>query len=328
MCCGSTPCWPTGNAAPCVGPRGDIVWMCAPRWDSDAVFTALLGGPGGYSITPVDRFVWGGYYEEGSMIWRSRWVTDHGIIECREALAFPGDPHRAVLLRRVIAVDGDAAVRITLAPRAGFGRHDLTRPARTRTASGPAGSGPLHLRWTGAPASTRPVDRHDGLIAGLLVPAGGHHDLVLEISDQALPDRAAGPGRRLGRHRHRLGRSRSHVWTTAWNPRDARRSYAVLRGLTSASGGMVAAATTSLPERAEAGRNYDYRYVWIRDQCYAGQAVAAAGAPALLDDAVRFVTARLLDHGARARTRLHHPAARRCRTSGPWTCPATRAART
>ena len=49
---------------------------------------------------------------------------------------------------------------------------------------------------------------------------------------------------------------------------------------------MVAAATTSLPERAEAGRNYDYRYVWIRDQCYAGQAVAAAGPHPLLDDAV------------------------------------------
>ena len=50
-----------------LGPRGDIVWMCAPRWDSDAVFSALLDGPGGYSITPVDRFVWGGFYEEGSM---------------------------------------------------------------------------------------------------------------------------------------------------------------------------------------------------------------------------------------------------------------------
>ena len=138
MCCGNTPCWPTGNAAPCSARAGDIVWMCAPRWDSDAVFSALLGGPGGYSITPVDRFVWGGYYEEGSMIWRSRWVTNHGIIECREALAFPGDPHRAVLLRRVIAVDGDASGPDHPGPA---GRFRPARPHPTctaRTASGPA----------------------------------------------------------------------------------------------------------------------------------------------------------------------------------------------
>jgi GH15 family glucan-1,4-alpha-glucosidase len=60
---------------------------------------------------------------------------------------------------------------------------------------------------------------------------------------------------------------------------------------------MVASATMSLPERAEQGRNYDYRYVWIRDQCFTGEAVAAAGAYPLLDDAVRFVAARLLDDG-------------------------------
>jgi GH15 family glucan-1,4-alpha-glucosidase len=53
----------------------------------------------------------------------------------------------------------------------------------------------------------------------------------------------------------------------------------------------------SLPERAEAGRNYDYRYAWIRDQCYAGQAVAAYGAYPLLDDAVRFIAERILEDG-------------------------------
>jgi hypothetical protein len=241
----------------------------------------------------VDRFVWGGYYEEGSMIWRSRWVTNHGIIECREALAFPGDPHRAVLLRRITAVDGHSKVRITLAPRAGFGRHHLTR---------------LHHAdgtWTGRSGPPAPtVDRSTRqqppggpagrLIAGLVVPAGNQHDLILEISDQA-PDRPPDPGL--------AWEATDNAWAAAapdldncLEPRDSRRSWAVLRGLTSAGGGMVAAATTSLPERAEAGRNYDYRYVWIRDQCYAGQA-ATAGAPTLVDDAVRFVTARILDHG-------------------------------
>ena len=59
---------------------------------------------------------------------------------------------------------------------------------------------------------------------------------------------------------------------------------------------MVAAATTSLPERLEL-RNYDYRYAWIRDQCYAGLAVAAHGPHPLLDGAVRFITERMLADG-------------------------------
>jgi alpha,alpha-trehalase len=60
---------------------------------------------------------------------------------------------------------------------------------------------------------------------------------------------------------------------------------------------MVAAATTSVPERLESGRNYDYRYAWIRDQCYAGLAVGAHGGHPLLDGAVRFITERVLADG-------------------------------
>ncbi|MER6005712.1 DUF3147 family protein [Nonomuraea angiospora] len=71
--------------------------MCAPHWDSDAIFASLIGGAGVYAVTPRERFVWGGAYEPGSLIWRSRWVTATGIIECREALAFPGERGRAVL---------------------------------------------------------------------------------------------------------------------------------------------------------------------------------------------------------------------------------------
>ena len=52
--------------------------------------------------------------------------------------------------------------------------------------------------------------------------------------------------------------------------RDVHHAHSVLAGLTSGSGAMVAAATMGLPERAEQGRNYDYRYAWIRDQCFVG----------------------------------------------------------
>ena len=113
-----------GERGALVGPQGELVWMSAPRWDSDAVFSLLIGGQGAYAITPTsERFVWGGSYEEGSLIWRGRWITTSGgVIECRDALAFPGDSHTAVILRRVAAVDGEALLHVTLDPRAGFGR--------------------------------------------------------------------------------------------------------------------------------------------------------------------------------------------------------------
>ncbi len=101
-----------GERGAVVGPRGEIVWLCAPRWDDDAVFGCLVGGGGQYSVSPKDRFVWGGYYEPGTLIWHSRWITDDGPVECREALAFPGDPHSLVLLRSVIAGNSPARVRV------------------------------------------------------------------------------------------------------------------------------------------------------------------------------------------------------------------------
>src|SRR5206468_7685838 len=95
------------------------------------------------------------------------------------------------------------------------------------------------------------------------------------------------------RHWEHTVPSLAHVIAT----RDARHACAVLSGLTSSDGGMVAAATTSLPERAEAGRNYDYRYAWIRDQCFAGHAASAIGHFPLLDGTVRFISERLLSDG-------------------------------
>jgi hypothetical protein len=91
-----------GERGALVGPHGEYMWMYAPRWDSGAVFAGLIGGPGGYAPTPTGRYVWGGHHEEDSLIRRSRWVTQEGVVECREALAFPGDPHRAAVLRRVL----------------------------------------------------------------------------------------------------------------------------------------------------------------------------------------------------------------------------------
>lgn len=289
-----------GERGALLGPQGEYVWMCAPRWESGALFSALIGGRGGYALAPAGPYVAGGYYEQGSLIWRSRWVTrDHGVVECREALAFPGDPRRAVLLRRVLPPERPACLRAVLEPAADFGSEPLRDLRRDGHGVWHGRAGTLWLRWSGAVGGARAVDGHR-LELDLAVRPGAEADLVLEVCDRPLDGEPPDPGR--------AWKATQAAWRDAvpdlrdvLAPRDAEHAYAVMRGLTGSAGGMVAAATTSLPERAEEGRNYDYRYVWIRDQCYAGQAVAAAGPYPLLDDAVRFVTARLADDGARLR---------------------------
>ncbi|UNZ20886.1 glycoside hydrolase family 15 protein [Streptomyces sp. 891-h] len=292
-----------GERGAVIGPHGEVVWLCAPRWDSDAVFSALIGGGGEYLVSPEDDWhVWGGSYEDGTLIRASRWVTASGIVECREALAMPATPDRLVLLRRVRAVRGDAHVEFLLDPRPGFGRQamgDLRREGELWCASG-AG---LRLRFAGA-AHAGPAPG-GGLRGHLTVPDGTARDLVLEIrTDRAGTSQDRGEPDPDVLDPDVLWRRTEQAWRRAVPDchdlpasRDARHAYAVLTGLTSSSGGMAAAATTSLPERADVGRNYDYRYTWLRDQAYAGIAVAAHGAHPLLDNAVRFVTARVLEDG-------------------------------
>jgi len=286
-----------GERGALVGPEGDIAWMCFPGWDSDGVFSELIGGGGTYAVRPRGRYVWGGYYERGSLIWRSRWVTDEAIVECREALALPPRPDRAVVLRRIGVVAGRAALSVRLSPRAGFGAAGLDPPRldgelwRLRT-------GEVAGLWAGA-AAARPG--RDGLLElHLDLAEGDVHDLVLVLDRAGDPAPPPSAERAWG-ETEAAWADRVPELEDAVATREARHAVAVMRGLTASSGAMVAAATTSLPERAREGRNYDYRYAWIRDQCYAGQAAAAAGVDEILDDAVHTVSARLIDDGPQLR---------------------------
>jgi alpha,alpha-trehalase len=180
-----------GERGALIGPRGDMAWLCAPRWDAEAVFSTLIGGDGLYAVAPAQEpFVWGGSYEEGSLIWRNRWVSTSQVVECRDALAFPGDPSVTRILRRVLARDGETRVRVVLDPRAGFGRFKLSR-LRCGDGVWTARCGPLYLRWVGAPGATERV--RGGLEAVVTVPDGRHHDLVLEVSEERLPEELPDP---------------------------------------------------------------------------------------------------------------------------------------
>ncbi|MFG3200895.1 glycoside hydrolase family 15 protein [Streptomyces sp. NPDC048192] len=282
-----------GERGAVVDPEGRIVWLCAPRWHSDAVFSSLIGGCGYFGVQPEDRWhVWGGYYEDGTLIRVSRWLTADSVVECRDALAMPASVDRLVLLRRMRVERGEARLRFGLDPRPGFGSGRVRDP-RLEGGVWTADAGGLRLRLLGAHQAAWNPER--GLRGEVRLRKGEQHDLVLELSEKGGAE-VLDP---------------EELWTRtedAWRravpdcsglaaPRDARHAYAVLRGLTSSSGGMVAAATTSLPERANTGRSYDYRFAWLRDQSYAGLAVAAHGPHELLDDAVRFTAERVLADG-------------------------------
>lgn len=286
-----------GERGALIDPRGGIAWLCAPAWHSGAVFSGLLGGPGRFRVRPADRWnVWGGYYEDGTLIRVSRWVTADGIVSCRDALAAPADTGRVVLLRQIRAVRGGALVDIDLDVRADYGQRPLTQ-VRQDGGTWRGRSGALYTRLTGAEEARPGPDGE--LHARLHLPEGGTHDLVLELATE--PDDAPLDPHRLWSATERWWKGAVPDCSDTAAPRDTRMAYAVLNGLTSSGGGMVAAATTSLPERADTGRDYDYRYAWIRDQCYAGIAVATHGPHPLLDRAVRFVADRLLEDGARLR---------------------------
>ncbi|MFI8949468.1 glycoside hydrolase family 15 protein [Streptomyces sp. NPDC053750] len=285
-----------GERGAVLDPRGRIVWLCAPRWHDDAVFSALIGGAGHFTVEPADPWhVWGGSYEEGTLIRVSRWVTSESVIECREALALPARTDRLVLLRRMRVQRGEARLCLDLDPRPGFGEGRM-RGARREDGVWTAGARGLRMRLAGAPEA---VWRESaGLRGTFRLREGETHDLVLELA--AGQESAPLDADALWRDTEREWRRAVPDCSRLAAPRDARHAYAVLRGLTSVSGGMVAA-TTSLPERAGGGRNYDYRYAWLRDQCYAGLAVAAHGPHPLVDDAVRFVAERILEDGDKVR---------------------------
>ena len=271
--------------------------MCFPSWHDEArASSALIGGGGSYAITPTEPYVWGGYYEPASLIWHSRWITNDATIECREALGLPGRRDSAVVLRRIMAIKGTARVHTSLNPRSGYG-DDPVRGLKLDDTGVWRGIVGNTQRMAGRRQREATAGRPPRQDAG---PNG--HDrrdtrLRPRIRRRHRPGRRADARTGMARHYRRLEGAVPPLENTVAQ-RDTRHAYAVLHGLTSSGGGMVAAATTSLPERARRGRNYDYRYAWIRDQCLAGQAIAAAGPHPLIDDAVTFVPDRLLADGA------------------------------
>jgi GH15 family glucan-1,4-alpha-glucosidase len=263
------------QTAALVGKDGSIDWLCFPRFDSDACFAALLGGPdqGRWLLAPHDRAVRvTRAYRGDTLIVDTEFHTAAGTLRVTDCM--PPRGAEPDLVRIAQCIDGRVAVEMDLAPRFGYG----AIAPWTRSVRGGASivAGPDALRLT----TDAPIDvERDRVTARFELDRGRRASFVLawHASHQPPPrpvDAAAAV-------------EETEDFWTRWSARCAHegpwrdaivRSLVTLKALTySPTGGMVAAATTSLPERIGGIRNWDYRFCWVRDATFTLYALLTAG---------------------------------------------------
>ena len=264
------------ETAALVGRDGSIDWLCWPRFDSDACFAALLGDPshGRWKIAPVDaKATVSRGYRPDSLILETEFETAEGTVRITDFMPPRGEA--SDIVRLVMGVRGRVAMAAELRLRFGYGK---TTPWVTRLEDGSlsAVAGPdrvvLH---TPAPLEGRDM----ATVSSFTVSAGETVPFVLTYGPSHLPPpRAIDPGTAL---------EATQAFWRDWAARgdvegpyaDAiRRSLITLKALTHApTGGVVAAATTSLPEQFGGERNWDYRFCWVRDATLTLLALMNAG---------------------------------------------------
>lgn len=251
------------RSAALVSRDGAIDWLCLPRFDAPAVFAALLGNEdnGRWRIAPSDGIEQcTRRYVGDTLVLETTWVTATGrarVLDC-----MPVGESNAVL-RVVEGLAGETAFEMDLVLRFDYGRSvPWVEKIDPLTLSAVAGPDRLILRST---CATHGQDHHS--VARFRLAAGERQVFSLCHQASHLPVQ---PGCDAD---HDLEQTLEHWQAFADRCPDVgpytalvRRSLITLKAMTYApTGGMVAAVTTSLPERVGGERNWDYRYCWLRD---------------------------------------------------------------
>jgi GH15 family glucan-1,4-alpha-glucosidase len=283
------------RSAALVSRAGSVDWLCFPRFDAPSVFARILDPGGGhFTIRPAGDFETSRTYVDQTMALDTTFRTATGTAVLTDAMAVgrndrghdlgAGSP--GALLRRLACADGVVEVEVTYAPRPEYGLiHPILEPVPGGLAArGGADrlllSAPADFTVEGATATAR-LHLVAGQTAGFALQHGrmwepplatwGANEIAARLEDtlagwrswSAMHQTYEGPWRELVHHSGR-----------------------VLQALTFApTGAIVAAPTTSLPETVGGGRNWDYRYTWVRDACLTMEALWVAACP---DEANKF----------------------------------------
>ncbi|MFF2747724.1 glycoside hydrolase family 15 protein [Kitasatospora sp. NPDC058048] len=247
---------------------GTITWACLPRFDSSAVFATLLGTEehGFWRLGPTtagepaaaDRR----RYRDDTMSLEHEWDTPTGSVRVTDLM--PLGTKTPQIIRSVEGLSGTVTMTSTFRARPGYGAH---APLYTRTSRGATArlGATVHpdSYWLDGPHH---AITNAGASSDFTITAGERIAFTLTWSPSSHP--TPDP------HSPRSARTRTEVSWHEWASRCAYqgphreavvRSALVLKSLCHPGGGIVAAPTTSLPEQIGGERNWDYRYVWLRD---------------------------------------------------------------
>ena len=259
-----------------VGKNGSVDWLGFPRVDSGACFAALLGGPehGRWQIAPEGRVLSvKRQYREGTLILETEFTTAEGVVRLIDFM--PPRGAKPDLIRIVEGVSGRVPMGMEYVVRFDYGSQVPWVRKVGDSLEAIAGPNALSLR---TPVALRGENMKT--VASFAVARGDRVPFVLTWHPSHEP-----PARFV--HAEHALRD-TVAWWTAWTARcqydggpyrePVLVSLRVLKGLTYApTGGIAAAATTSLPEWIGSTRNWDYRYCWLRDATFTLLALLRSG---------------------------------------------------
>ena len=263
------------QTAALVGRDGSIDWLCFPRFDSPACFAALLGTPenGRWKIAPAcDVRAVQRRYRDDTLVLETVFETDSGTVALIDFM--PPRTDAPDLVRIVEGRGGTVPMRLELVIRFDYGSIVPWVRHADHGIRATAGPDTLHCH---SPVELRGQNLHT--VADFEISAGQQRAFNLVWTPTYAPEPDEHDLLQLCEHTEQWW----HRWASCckyqgrW--RDAvMRSLITLKALTYApTGGIVAAATTSLPEQLGGVRNWDYRYCWLRDATFALYALMTGG---------------------------------------------------
>ncbi|MGJ4886043.1 glycoside hydrolase family 15 protein [Bradyrhizobium sp. HKCCYLRH1065] len=265
------------ETAALVSRNGSIDWLCWPAFDSDACFAGLLGdrSHGRWLIEPRgDVRSTSRRYRGDSLILETRYETATGTVEMIDFM--PPRGRASDVVRLVRGVSGRVAMRMELIIRFGFGI-EIPWVKRSEDRSALLAICGQDMAVLHTPVATRGADMTT--VAEFEVAAGETVPFVLTYGPSHLPaPKAIDPDQAL---------DDTETFWADWSRRCTyqgehralvMRSLITLKALTYApTGGIVAAPTTSLPEKLGGRRNWDYRFCWLRDATFTLLALMNSG---------------------------------------------------